>query len=146
MPHPLDKIVQISGTSGLHRVLTTSKQGYLLESLETNPRRWHAPAQSKVAALAEIAIYTQEDQVPLWDVFQNLHQMGMNEAAIMEAVSSEDSLVALFKQALPQYDADRVYVSDMRKALRWFLALQGRVDFNASLEPEGGQEAAGAAE
>jgi hypothetical protein len=98
-----------------------------------------------VAALAEIAIYTQEDQVPLWDVFQTLHQMGMTEAAIMEAVSSEDSLVALFKQALPQYDADRVYVSDMRKALRWFLVLQGRVDFNASLEPEG-QEAAGAAE
>ena len=145
MPHPLDKIVQISGTSGLHRVLTTSKQGYLLESLETPPRRWHAPAQSKVAALAEIAIYTQEDQVPLWDVFQNLHQMGMTEAAIMEAVSSEDSLVALFKQALPQYDADRVYVSDMRKALRWFLVLQGRVDFNASLEPEG-QEAADAQE
>ena len=145
MPHPLDKIVQISGTSGLHRVLTTSKQGYLLESLETNPRRWHAPAQSKVAALAEIAIYTQEDQVPLWDVFQNLHQMGMTEAAITEAVSGEDSLVALFKQALPEYDADRVYVSDMRKALRWFLALQGRVDFNASLDPKG-QEAAGAAE
>lgn len=145
MPHPLDKIVQISGTSGLHRVLTTSKQGYLLESLETNPRRWHAPAQSKVAALAEIAIYTQEDQVPLWDVFRNLHQMGMTEAAITEAVSGEDSLVALFKQALPEYDADRVYVSDMRKALRWFLALQGRVDFNASLDTEG-QEAAGAQE
>jgi hypothetical protein len=54
-------------------------------------------------------------------------------------------LVALFKQALPEYDADRVYVSDMRKALRWFLALQGRVDFNASLDPEG-QEAAGAQE
>ena len=145
MPHPLDKIVQISGTSGLHRVLTTSKQGYLLESLETPPRRWHAPAQSKVAALAEIAIYTQEDQVPLWDVFRNLHQMGMTEAAITEAVSGEDSLVALFKQALPEYDADRVYVSDMRKALRWFLALQGRVDFNASLDTEG-QEAAGAQE
>jgi dephospho-CoA kinase len=98
-----------------------------------------------VAALAEIAIYTQEDQVPLWDVFRNLHQMGMTESAITEAVAGEDTLVALFKQALPEYDADRVYVSDMRKALRWFLALQGRVDFNASLDPEG-QEAVGAQE
>ncbi|NBW33044.1 MAG: hypothetical protein EBR22_03695 [Cytophagia bacterium] len=142
MPHPLDKIVQISGTSGLHRVLTTSKQGYLLESLESAPRRWHAPSQSKVAALAEIAIYTQDDQVPLWDVFCNLHNMGMTEAVLTEALANENSLVALFKQALPAYDSDRVYVSDMRKTLRWFLALQGRVDFTAPLEKESETEAA----
>lgn len=140
MSHPLDKIVQISGTGGLHRVLNTSKQGYLLESLDPQPKRWHAPAQSKVAALAEIAIYTQEDQTPLWEVFRNLHQLGLKESEITEALSEEGTLISLFQRALPEYNAERVYVSDMRKAVRWFLLLQGIVDFNAQIEDGDAEE------
>lgn len=140
MPHPLDKIVQISGTGGLHRVLNTSKQGYLLESLDPQAKRWHAPAQSKVAALAEIAIYTQEDQTPLWEVFRSLHQLGLSEDEINEALSNDNGLVSLFTRALPDYDAERVYVSDMRKAIRWFLLLQGKVDFNSRVEQGGPAE------
>lgn len=129
--HPLHQIVQVSGNGGVHRIITTSKQGYILQSIDAEQRRWHAPTQTKVAALEEIAIYTQEDQVPLWNVFRNLWGLGLADQEIQLALGNEADTKAMFARFLPNYDANRVYVSDMRKVLRWFLALKSVVDFGA---------------
>jgi len=135
--HPLHQIVQVPGNGGVHRIITTSKQGYILQSIDAEQRRWHAPAQTKVAALEEIAIYTREDQVPLWNVFISIWDLKIDDSEIQAALGNEANTKAMFGQVLPNYDSDRVYVSDMRKVLRWFLALKGVVDFGADLaDPE----------
>jgi hypothetical protein len=131
--HPLHQIVQVPGHGGVHRIITTSKQGYILQSIDADQRRWHAPAQTKVAALEEIAIFTQEDQVPLWNVFRNIWHLGLDDQEIRLALGNDAETKTMFARFLPNYDNGRVYVSDMRKVLRWFLALKGVVDFDADL-------------
>jgi hypothetical protein len=131
--HPLHQIVQVPGNGGVHRIITTSKQGYVLQSIDAEQRRWHAPVQTKVAALEEIAIYTQEDQVPLWNVFGKLWQMNLEDTEIQTSLDNEAGTKAMFERILPNYDSSRVYVSDMRKVLRWYLALKSVVDFGAEL-------------
>lgn len=131
--HPLHQLVQVPGNSGVHRIITTSKQGYILQSLDAEQRRWHAPAQTKVAALEEIAIYTQEDQVTLWNVFRNIWNLELDEEIIQKSLSNDGDTKVIFARVLPNYDANRVYVSDMRKVLRWYLALKSVVDFSADL-------------
>ncbi|MFM7032711.1 MAG: DUF5606 domain-containing protein [Bacteroidota bacterium] len=131
--HPLHQIVQVPGNGGVHRIITTSKQGYILQSIDAEQRRWHAPAQTKVAALEEIAIYTQEDQVPLWNVFRKLWDLTLEDSAIQESLGNEANTKAMFERILPNYHTGRVYVSDMRKVLRWYLALKAVVDFGAEL-------------
>ena len=131
--HPLHQIVQVPGNGGVHRIITTSKQGYVLQSIDAEQRRWHAPVQTKVAALEEIAIYTQEDQVPLWNVFGKLWQMNLEDTEIQTSLDNEAGTRAMFERILPNYDSSRVYVSDMRKVLRWYLALKSVVDFGAEL-------------
>lgn len=127
--HPLHKIVQISGHSGLHRVLSTSKQGYVLQCLDETERRWHAPTQSKVATLEEIAIYTLEDQVPLWDVLRAIPPLELGEEEIAAALADDGKLTALFLKILPEYHPEKVYPSDMRKLIRWYLVLKNHVNF-----------------
>lgn len=138
--HPLHQIVQVPGHGGVHRIVTTSKQGYILQSLDSANRRWHAPAQTKVAALEEIAVYTLEDQVPLWNVFRNIWNLGLDDQEIRLALDNEADTKTIFARFLPNYDRERVYVSDMRKVLRWFLALKGVVDFGA--DPAGQEKSA----
>jgi len=131
--HPLHQIVQVPGNGGVHRIITTSKQGYVLQSIDAEQRRWHAPVQTKVAALEEIAIYTLEDQVPLWNVFKKLWELKVEDAAIQESLGNETDTKAMFERILPNYDSGRVYLSDMRKVLRWYLALKAVVDFGTEL-------------
>ncbi|MFM8838993.1 MAG: hypothetical protein ACKOHH_10240, partial [Bacteroidota bacterium] len=80
-----------------------------------------------------IAIYTQEDQVPLWNVFRKLWDLTLEDSAIQESLGNEANTKAMFERILPNYHTGRVYVSDMRKVLRWYLALKAVVDFGAEL-------------
>lgn len=131
--HPLHQIVQVPGNGGVHRIITTSKQGYVLQSIDAEQRRWHAPVQTKVAALEEIAIYTLEDQVPLWNVFQRLWELKLEDSVIQTSLGNDTDTKAMFERILPNYDSGRVYMSDIRKVLRWYLALKAVVDFGTEL-------------
>jgi len=64
-------------------------------------------------------------------VFRNLWRLGLADQEIQLALGNEADTKAMFARFLPNYDANRVYVSDMRKVLRWFLALKSVVDFGA---------------
>ncbi len=131
--HPLHQIVQVPGNGGIHRIITTSKQGYILQSIDAEQRRWHAPVQTNVATLEEISIFTQEDQVPLWNVFRKIWGLELDDSEIQSALGNEADTKAMFLRFLPNYDSGRVYISDMRKVLRWYLALKTVVDFGADL-------------
>lgn len=131
----LEKIISISGQPGLYQVISQTKYGLIAENLEDSKR---IPVYSnyKVSSLGDISIYTEEEDVPLNDVFLKIMEKEGGKA--VEAKTDADAK-AYFESILPTYDKDRVYVSDMKKLLKWYNALVKR-DLIQKEEEEAGEE------
>lgn len=111
------------GTAGLYKYVAQSTNGVIVESL-LDGKRMNASAASKVSALTEISIFTEGDDLPLADVFTNIY----NHTGGKEAISHKEApekLKAAFAEVLPDYDRDRVHVSDMKKVFMWYNILLG---------------------
>jgi hypothetical protein len=78
---------------------------------------------SKMTSLADISIYTDEEEVKLQQVFVNMKEV-LGEEDAPSAKSSADTLKAFFEKALPDYDRDRFYVSHMKKVVEWYNVLK----------------------
>jgi len=118
----LKGLLAISGHSGLFKMVAESKNHIIVESLDTQ-KRMPVYASAKVSALEDIAIYTDEEEVSLKDVFKAIAEKENMEATI-PAKSSANELKTYFAEILPNYDKDRVYVSDIKKVIQWYNALQ----------------------
>jgi hypothetical protein len=114
----LKGILAISGEAGLYKMVSQSKNGIIVESIETK-RRIPAYATNKISALEDIAIFTEDEEVPLKDIFINIKTKFNGQEAISHKVPNNE-IKTFFKEILPNYDEDRVYVSDMKKVLRWY--------------------------
>ncbi len=114
----LKGILAISGKPGLYKMLSQSKNSIIVEGLD-DKKRFPVYAAHQISALEEISIYTETDDVALADVFKGLYEAVNGEAAISHK-SSRNELEALFAKALPDYDRDRVYVSDIKKVIQWY--------------------------
>lgn len=118
----LEKIISISGQPGLYQVISQTKYGLIAENLEDSKR---IPVYSnyKVSSLGDISIYTEEEDVPLNDVLLKILE---KENGKPVTVKSDAEAKAYFESVLPTYDKERVYVSDMKKLLKWYNALAKR--------------------
>jgi hypothetical protein len=74
---------------------------------------------SKITSLADISIYTDDEEVKLHDVLLNMKEV-LGDADAPSSKSSADELKSLFEKALPAYDRDRFYVSHMKKVVDWY--------------------------
>ena len=119
----LKDILAISGQPGLFKYVAQSNNGIIVESL-IDGRRTNATGTSKVSALAEIAMFTDDDEMPLWKVFEALYAKTGGKEAISPK-STPDQLKASFAEVVPDYDRDRVHVSDMKKLFSWYNILVG---------------------
>ncbi len=118
----LKGILAISGHSGLFKMVSNTKNAIIVESL-VDKKRMPAYASSKISALEDIAIFTDEGDVPLKDVFKNIMEKENGEKAISHKASSNE-LKSYMSEILPNYDENRVYVSDMKKIFQWYNLLQ----------------------
>ncbi len=120
----LSRILSITGKPGLFRILTQSKGGVVVESL-LDGRRMAIGQTQRVSTLSDISIYTTEGDVPIKDIFAKIaeHTKG---AAIDVDMNNNDALRSFFTEMVPTHDEDRVYVSDIRKMVKWFNTLQGK--------------------
>jgi hypothetical protein len=146
MPYDLREIAAISGMSGLYRLIRPAHQGVLVETLEERPKRSVASARNKVSLLHEISIYTEnpEETVPLTEVFERIYQKYGTNLPVSNK-SSEDELTSFMAEVLPDYDRQRVYVSDIKKLATWYGTVSNRLPYQ-SAEAAAGDEAAAAAE
>ena len=121
MPYELQELAAISGMPGLYRLVRAARHGVLVESLDEKATRTLAPARNKVSLLSEISIYTQDpDQtVPLTEAFERIHRQHGGTAPVT-AKSSEGELTSFMAGVIPDYDRDRVYLSDIKKLATWF--------------------------
>lgn len=125
----LKDILAISGQPGLFKFIAQSTNGVIVEAL-ADGKRMNAPASSKVSSMGEIAIFTEGEDVPLAQVFENMFKYAEGKQTISPK-STPDQMKALFKEVLPDYDRDRVHVSDMKKVITWFniLVESGMTEF-----------------
>jgi hypothetical protein len=117
-------IISITGISGLSKVIAKTKSGLVAEELLTK-KRFHVHAEDKISALEDICIYTSEGEHPLKEVFKTIKVKENNGPAPVTAKADPKDLKMYFEGILPNYDAARVYVSDIKKVVSWYNILQG---------------------
>lgn len=99
-------------------MINQGKNMLIVENL-ANGKRMPAYARDKVVSLGDIAIYTNEADVPLSDVFDKIKDA--TEGQPVDAKSMDDlALREYFKSILPDFDEDRVYTTDIRKLFSWY--------------------------
>lgn len=123
----LKDIISVPGMSGLFKVVGNNKSGFIVESVTDNKRSMISSSQ-RIMTLVDIGVYTQDKEVPLNEVFLKIQQAGDDKS--IDPKGDAKALRAFFKSVLPEYDEERVYDSDIRKMLSWYLLLNGKVDFS----------------
>ena len=114
----LKDILAISGKGGLFKFIAQARNGIVVESLE-DQKRHVAPATARVSSLEDIAIFTIDEEVPLADIFYMIHEKSEVKETLSHKAALEE-LKSQFKELVPEYDEDRVYVSDIKKVFQWY--------------------------
>lgn len=120
----LEKVLAISGKPGLYELLVQTRTGFVAESL-ADGKKSTVGLRNNVSLLSEISMYTYNDEVKLFEVFKNIATKENNGEAISHKADNP-TLVAYFREVLPEFDEERVYVSDIKKVLNWYNILQKR--------------------
>lgn len=144
------EIVAVTGLSGLYQLLTTKSDGAIVRSVSEKTTKFISARQHNVTPLESIEVYTIGDNVRLQVVFQKMSENeGSNPPSAVNA-SDAKAIKAYFKNIFPEFDEDRVYVSDMKKMLKWYeiLNANGLLNFEAeeATEEVAAEEAPVAAE
>ena len=132
----LDKILSISGKPGLYALKTQTRTGFVAESF-IDGKKITVGLRSNVSLLSEISIYTYDAEKPLTEIMEAIAEKENNGPTISH---KEDNvkLTDYFKEILPNYDQERVYVSDIKKIISWYNMLQekGLLVASATTETE----------
>ena len=140
MKTDLSKILAVSGQSGLYLYISATRSGAVVEAL-ADKKRSAVSASSRITSLADISIYTDEEEVKLQEVFLNMKEV-LGDADAPSSKSAPEELKALFEKALPTYDRDRFYVSHMKKVVEWYNALKNYASLDFVNPDEAEEEAA----
>ena len=134
------KILAISGKPGLYKLISRGNKSLIVETVDEQKKRIPAFGADRVVSLGDISIYTNDDsEVPLGDVFESIKaNYGEKPLDLSPKKASQDDIIAFFTKVLPNYDTDRVRVSDMRKVLSWYniLTADGITEFDDKEEEE----------
>ena len=133
----LKDIIAIAGETGLFKFIAQGKNSIIVEHLETK-KRSSAFGSAKVNSLEDIAIFTEKEEMPLSQVFNRIFDSAEGNSVI-DAKADNALLKKWFEEVLPEYDKDRVYVSDIKKIAHWYNTLH-KLDLLVKEEPEENQE------
>ena len=136
----LSGIISISGKPGLYKVVASNKTSLVVESLVDGKKTTALPTH-RISALEDIAIYTEDDDIPLKDVYSTIFDKE-NGGAAPNHKTDMSELKAYMLEILPDYDQDRVYNSDIKKLFQWYNVLHSA----DALKPESEEEAVAAEE
>lgn len=129
----LEKILAVSGKPGLYQLVSRSNRSLIVETVGADKRRMPIFSTDKVISLADIAMYTDEEEVPLCDVLTSLKEKEKGQPCSIDIKKADKKeLFDFFAEILPNFDRDRVYPSDVKKLLQWYdiLIAAGLDDFS----------------
>lgn len=142
-----DTILAISGRPGLCRLLKQGRGNLIVESIDADKKRFSVGARERVTSLNDVSMYSDDDDVALMQVFQNIYDKYKGTAPLSHKTAKDSELEAFMAEALPTYDRDRVHLSDIKKLIQWYniLAAAGYKEFVVA-ESETATEETAAAE
>lgn len=117
----LKRILAISGKPGLYKLISRGNRSLIVETLDEKKKRMPAMGTDKVISLNDIAMYTEEEEVPLPQVFDAVKKIQEGQLVTLDyKKASKDELFDFFAQVLPTFDRDRVHASDIKKLIQWY--------------------------
>ena len=122
----LKGILSVSGLPGLYRVLTQTKSGFIVESLQ-DKKRTPVSSTQRISMLDDISIFTITDDIPLKEVLLKVREYAESNEVI-SAKSSSSELKSFFKSIIPDFDEERVYTSDIKKIINWYGLVKDSLD------------------
>src|SRR6188474_841646 len=134
----LSGIISITGQPGLYKIVAQSKNGIIVEGL-ADKKRLNVYASTKVSTLTDISMFTTGDDKPLEEIMTSVFDKEKGGAAI-DNKADDKAIEKYFAEILPEYDKERVYVSNMRKLISWYNALQASGNLKPKEEKKEGQE------
>jgi hypothetical protein len=128
----LKTILSISGKPGLYKLISQGKNMLIVETIDAAKKRFPAYGNEKIISLADIAMYTNDSEVPLRDVLRSIKEK--ENAAIVSIdvkKATSEQLREYLAEVLPDFDRDRVYTNDIKKLILWYniLVSNGITDF-----------------
>ncbi len=117
----LRTVLSIAGKPGLYKLVSNGRNMLIVEALDASKKRLPIHGIDKVVALGDIAMYTDDEEVPLWQVLENVK--AKCEGAVCSVdykKASNEELADFFAEVLPNYDRDRVYMTHVRKLIQWY--------------------------
>jgi len=137
----METILSIAGKPGLYRLVSRGKMNLIVETLDEQKKRMPAFATDRVTSLADIAMFTDAEDIPLWKVLKAVGDKEKNkECSLNYRKCSAKELHDYFSEVLPDYDRDRVHDSDIKKLIQWYniLVKSGITNFEETLAPTEG--------
>ena len=134
-------ILAISGKPGLYKLVSRGKNNLIVEALDATHHRMPAFATDRITSLADIAMFTETDDIPLMDVLENIKALEKGaKAKVDPKKASSKELQDYFTSVLPEWDRDRVNVSDIKKLISLYNILieAGITDFKEEMQPTEG--------
>ena len=113
------EIVAVTGLSGLYQLMATKADGAIVRNVADKTTRFISARQHNVTPLESIEVYTTGDNVRLHEVFQKMKDQENSIKPIDAKSADNNSIKGYFKSIFPEFDEERVYVSDMKKMLKW---------------------------
>lgn len=143
----LKTILAISGKPGLYKLVSRGNRSLIVETIDDKHRRMPIFGTDKVISLADIAMYTDEEEVPLATVLNNMKTLEEGKpSAFNYKKASKEELAEYLAKVLPTFDRDRVFPSDIKKLVQWYNLLMenGLSEFEVAAEEtaDGTEEAA----
>ncbi len=139
-------IASVSGKGGLFKIVSPTRTGVILESLDEHKKKMVASVHNKVSVLSEISIYTTDSEgaVPLENVMKKIHKEFDGDTDL-DKNSDADELKSFLKFILPDYDEGRVYTSDIKKLVNWYnlLVVEAPEVFEEKKEEKSEEKASG---
>ena len=140
----IKKILAISGKPGLYKLISRGNKSLIVETVDAQKKRIPAFGTDRVVSLGDISIYTNDDsEVSIGSVFESIKaNYGAEPLTLSPKKATQDEIIAFFTKVLPNYDVDRVRVSDMRKVLSWYniLTADGYTDFAVTKDDDNSEE------
>jgi hypothetical protein len=134
----LTGIISISGQPGLYKIVAQSKNGIIVEGL-ADKKRLNVYATTKVSTLSDISMFTTGDDKPIEEIITSVNEKEKGGPAI-DSKADDKAVEKYFAEILPEYDKERVYVSNMRKLLNWYNTLQSTGNLKEKEENKEGAE------
>lgn len=141
----LKTILSISGKPGLYKLISQGKNMLIVESINQEKKRMPAYGNEKIISLADIAMYTNDSEVPLREVLAAIQKKEEGREASLEVQkATPDQLRDYLEQVLPDFDRERVYTNDIKKLISWYniLVKNDMADFKEEEKTEAAEAVA----